>query len=689
MTENARRSLLIRFTSLLLPLTMGLIATASATNAVPWVQEPLTPTSAAAGGSAFTLYVFGVGFGKNARLLWNGSKRTTTYITSQEVIASISAADIAKPGTATIQVQNDTPGGGYSNVVNFPIGVSKTSLTGVISAASSGSGAGWPAVGDFNKDGKLDVASVNMSANTVSVFLGNGDATFQPHVDYSVGTQPWYIVTGDFNDDGNLDLAVANKGGNNVSILLGNGDGTFRPATNFAAGNSPTAVATADFNHDGKLDLVLPNPADNTISVLLGNGNGTFGVPLTATTGAYPVHVAVADFDLDGKMDVVVADENCATPPCGMGSISVLRGNGDGTFRAKHDFQSNLSTGFVAVANFNRDGAPDVVAVNSEVFDTYGTVGYFRNMGAGTFAAPVEYTTGQASTAVVVGDFNNDGKLDMAVLNSEGSNLTLEFGNNDGTFGNNGITYSNFNFFGGPIGLAVGDFNNDGQLDFVSSDNNDNELDILTQQPAPAGVTLTATSLNFGVQPVEQVSPTQKVTLTNSGGVALSISSIAVSPSQFLESNTCPSSLASGLNCTISIAFDPTAFKNYQGTVTINDNASTSPQTISLSGVGTLTQYSPASLNFGTVAVGSSSSLPVTLTNLSVNTINVSTVKIVGSGIEWFSQTNNCRPTLAGKSSCTITVTFTPTSTGVQTGTLSVSTSGGPQTQINLMGTGQ
>src|SRR5258706_493931 len=517
---SSSRSFLIRFTSILLPITMGLIATASATNAVPWVQEPLTPTSAAAGGPAFNLYIFGAAFGKNARVLWNGSKRTTTYITSQEVIASISAADIAKPGTATIQVQNDTPGGGYSNVVNFPIGVSKTSLTGVISAASSGSGAGWPAAGDFNKDGKLDVASVNISANTVSVFLGNG--------------------------------------------------------------------------------------------------NGTFGAPLTAATGAYPVHVAVADFDLDGKMDVVVADENCATPPCGMGSISVLRGNGDGTFRAKHDFQSNLSTGFVAVANFDRDGAPDVVAVNSEVFDTYGTVGYFRNMGAGTFATPVEYTTGQASTAVVVGDFNNDGKLDMAVLNSEGSNLTLEFGNNDGTFGNNGITYSNFNFFGGPTGLAVGDFNNDGQLDFVSSDNIDNELDILTQQPAPAGVTLTATSLNFGVQPVEQVSPTQKVTLTNSGGVALSISSIAVSPSQFLESNTCPSSLASGLNCTISIAFDPTAFKNYQGTVTISDNASTSPQTISLSGVGTLTQYSPASLNFGTVAVGSSSSLPVTLTNLSV-----------------------------------------------------------------------
>src|ERR1700730_18224103 len=106
---NSCRSFLVRLTSLLLPITMGLVATGAATNAVPWVQEPLTPTSAAAGGPAFTLYVFGVGFGKNARLLWNGSKRPTTYISSQEVLASISAADIAKPGTATLQVQNDTP----------------------------------------------------------------------------------------------------------------------------------------------------------------------------------------------------------------------------------------------------------------------------------------------------------------------------------------------------------------------------------------------------------------------------------------------------------------------------------------------------------------------------------------------------------------------------------------------------
>ena len=683
MTLPVRRSICVCI------FTLTLASLLSATNAVPWLREPLSPMSATAGGPAFTLSIYGTNIATNCKVLWNGVKRNAMSCGTTNVLVSVTAADIAVPGTAVIQVENDTPGGGYSNAINFPIGTSKTALTGVNSTAPAANGVAWPAVGDFNNDGKLDVATANASANSVSVFLGNGDGTFQPHADYNVGTTPSYIATGDFNNDGNLDLVVANKGSNTISVLLGNGDGTFQAAINASAGAGPTAVATADFNHDGKLDVVVPNPSANTVSVLLGNGDGTFGSPLTSSTAAYPVHVAVADFDGDGKIDVVAAASNCATPPCGMGSISVLRGKGDGTFPTRHDFQADIGTSFVAVASSVISAESDIIAVNPSVSGGNGSISYFLNKGRGTFATPVSYPTGASSSAVVIGDFNNDNKLDLAVLNSQGAGLTLEFGNGNGTFGGNGITASSFTFSGNTTGLAVGDFNNDGQLDFVSANGSSNDLEILTQQQAPAAVSLSQTSVNFGVQLVEVVSPTTKVTLTNSGGATLSISSITVSPTQFLESNDCPSTLAGGHSCTLSLAFDPTGAIGYGGSVIITDSATTSPQTISLNGAGTFTQYSATSLNFGNVTVGATSSLPITLTNLSDNPINFFTFNIHGTGHAQFSQTNNCGTQLAGRASCTLTVTFAPTFKGTRNATFSVATSGGPRTDIPLTGTGQ
>lgn len=670
---------------------MLLVASATvafATNAVPYITQPLYPTTIAAGSPAFTLIIRGVGFGPNAKVLWNGVAHKTTYDSTEEVTAVISAADVAIPGTILIQVQNDTPGGGISNAVSFPIGVSKTSLTGVNSTAPAASGMGFSAVGDFNNDGILDVAAVNPSAGTVSVFLGLGNATFASHVDYSVGTQPVYVATGDFNGDGNLDLVVANQGSNNVSVLLGNGDGTFQAAINSLAGSGPTAVAAADFNHDGKLDVVVPNPTSDTISVLLGNGDGSFGTPIPTATGTYPVHVAVADFNGDDYMDVVVADSNCATTPCGMGSISLLRGLNNGSFSGRHDFQADIGTSFVLAAGYDGNySATDVIAVNPSVSGGNGSISYFRNTGAGTFASPVETSTGANSTAAVAGDFNDDGKLDVAVLNSGGAGLTLLFGNNNGTFGGNGITYSDFTFTANTTGLAVGDFNNDGQLDFVSSDSS-GFLEILTQQQAPAGASLSTTSLNFGVQPVEIVSPTKHVTLTNSGGAALNISSIVTSPSQYIESTTCPSSLAGGVSCTINVAFDPTSETDFNGTVTITDNAANSPQTISLSGVGSFAEYSASSFNFGNVAVGATGSLTMTMTNLSLNTMKITGVSIHGTGAHQFSQTNNCSGAIAGKSSCTFTVNFSPSFTGTRNATLTISTSESPQADFALTGTG-
>src|SRR6516164_340033 len=125
----------------------------------------------------------------------------------------------------------------------------------------AGSGPQSVAVGDFNGDGKPDLAVVNSYSNNVSVLLGNGDGTFQPAVSYGTGsgTGPAFVAVGDFNHDGKLDLAVANSNSSNVSVLLGNGDGTFQTAVNYDVGGAPTSIAVGDFNHDGKLDLAVAN----------------------------------------------------------------------------------------------------------------------------------------------------------------------------------------------------------------------------------------------------------------------------------------------------------------------------------------------------------------------------------------------------------------------------------------------
>src|SRR5437588_662056 len=137
--------------------------------------------------------------------------------------------------------------------------------------------------------------------------------SFSPAVSYPAGPAPLGVVRADFNGDGRLDLATANQGANTVSVLLGNGNGTFQPAQTSATGAGPASVAVGDFNADGKLDLATANQGDNTVSVLLGNGNGTFQAPSNISIGSPPTSVAVGDFNADGKLDLGVTS-NAYTP---------------------------------------------------------------------------------------------------------------------------------------------------------------------------------------------------------------------------------------------------------------------------------------------------------------------------------------------------------------------------------------
>ncbi len=215
------------------------------------------------------------------------------------------------------------------------------------------------ATGDFSRDGRLDIVTVNALENDASTLLGNGDGTFTTELNgATTGTTPRSLAIGDFNADGKLDLAFVNQGNNNVSVLKGNGDGTFTKNRSPITGKAPSCLVTADFNGDGKLDLAVTNQTDNTVSILLGKGDGTFSQSFTAATGNAPVAATLGDFDGDGKLDLVIANSLNNT-------VSILLGNGDGTFRPRTDSPTGASPTSVAAGDFNGDGKLDVAVTSS------------------------------------------------------------------------------------------------------------------------------------------------------------------------------------------------------------------------------------------------------------------------------------------------------------------------------------
>ncbi len=305
------------------------------------------------------------------------------------------------------------------------------------------------AAGDFNGDGKPDLAVVNSIGADVSVLLGNGDGTFQTARNYPVGSNPVAIVAGDFNGDNKLDLAVISQGQSQVFVLLGNGNGTFQTALASNAGGSPGALAAADFNRDGKLDLAVANPTSGGVNVLLGNGNGSFQSPVFYASDTGAASVAVGDVNADGKVDVVTGNSN---------SVSVLLGNGNGTFQAPL-IDRAVGTGLssVAIADFNGDGRLDVAAVNSGS----NNLSILLGNGNGTLQTAVFYAASAGPVALVVGDFNGDGRPDLAVANSSSYDVSVLLGKGDGTF----QTPSNFIAGVTPMGIAAADFNGDGRAD--------------------------------------------------------------------------------------------------------------------------------------------------------------------------------------------------------------------------------
>jgi len=308
------------------------------------------------------------------------------------------------------------------------------------------------AVADLNGDRFQDLVAVNWSLSNVSVVLGMGDGTFSSETRFPTGRGPSCVRVGDFDSDGHPDLAVTNDNSDDVTILLGAGTGQFGPPRSFPVGPSPFSLAIQDFDGNGTLDIATANYTSGDVSVLLGDGAGSFQSQQSFPAGQYPVSMAASDFNSDGKADLVICFQDQG--------VRVLFGRGDGNFNPFTILTSDHSAADLAVGDLNADGKVDVaVAVGWPA--TPGIM-VLLSHGDGTFAAPKPFGVGGGSARVTIGDLNGDGKADLAVT-SGAIGVDVMEGRGDGTF-NRLIRLDQES---GTSDLIADDFNQDGKIDLA------------------------------------------------------------------------------------------------------------------------------------------------------------------------------------------------------------------------------
>ena len=420
-------------------------------NPVPLINNPLVPTSVAPGGPSFTLTVSGTGFVPGAVVNWNGRPRTTHFVSGSQLRAAIRASDISSARTASVTVVNPQIAV-ESNVVFFPVSQTTSSVIFNKSRLPRSMTLESLASADFNGDGVPDLA-VGDNALSVEIVLANGDGSFQPAVQYATGAVCNGMVFGDFNGDGNADLACV---GQVLSVLLGNGDGTFQAHVDENIVGS--SAATADFDRDGKLDLaVVQNGSAGNVQILHGGGDGTFSPFGSYQIGFYTFAVGIGDFNADDQLDLAISSG-------GNDKVYVVLGNGDGTFQQPAPYRTGGFPSGILTADLNGDDELDLVNTNFQ----QRAVSVLVGNGDGTFQGHTDFPTGRSAKLVVAADLNSDGKLDLVTGDTytNAPDISVLLGNGDATF-QPPLSIAKIR----GEGLVVGDFNRDGKLDLAAEDN--------------------------------------------------------------------------------------------------------------------------------------------------------------------------------------------------------------------------
>lgn len=365
--------------------------------------------------------------------------------------ASFAVGDLNNDGNSDVVTANLT--NGNSSIL---LGNGSGSFTVSTIAIGGGSNTGVE-VADLNLDGKMDIA-FSGSAGVVSFFSGNGDGTFSARRAFGTGSIPNSILSADVNGDGKLDLATSNQNGANFSVLTNTFSAScvspsFATPTNFTAGIGSLNNAVGDVNLDGKPDVIIANAAGNNFSVLLNNGMGGFSTTVLSTLGFAPDSISMADFNKDGKPDLAITNRFSD-------SLSILLGNGTGLFTLSVSVPvGGINPSALTVADFNLDSNPDVVTAN---VNGGGSISIF--LGNGTNVNTPTVINVGSSPAVVAGDFNKDGKPDIAVSVGSLNTINIFLGNGMGGF-SSPITFSSGGVL--PFLQEVADFNGDGNQDLL------------------------------------------------------------------------------------------------------------------------------------------------------------------------------------------------------------------------------
>ncbi len=336
------------------------------------------------------------------------------------------------------------------------------------------------AVADVNGDEHLDLLVTNYMDDSVSVLLGYGGGGFTPVPVTGPGAYARQIVAGDLDGDGDIDYLAASLSGNSITVGLNTGNGIFVAGTSVVVHSGTRGVDLADLDGDGDLDFVSVNYDSDSLAVRLNNGDGTFATGAHLTTGGTrPVQIVIADFNADGIADLATTNSVNDT-------VGVLIGNGDATFAAPATFATGGQPRGITAADIDGDGFSDLLVTNF----TGNSVSVLRNDGAGGFLPPVNYATGYQPYDVKVGDLDGDGDIDVVVSNSGTNSLSVLLNDGSGQFSQ--PAGSVIALGTSPAGLSLGDFDEDGDLDIATINYHLNSTTILLNRMATYSVSATS-----------------------------------------------------------------------------------------------------------------------------------------------------------------------------------------------------